>query len=109
VIKALAHITGGGLIENVPRVLPDGVIARIDSANWRAPPLFRWLHEAGQVPPAEMLRVFNCGIGMVVVVDAAQADAVTRRLTERGETVYRLGDLAPGEGPARVEVDGAGA
>jgi phosphoribosylformylglycinamidine cyclo-ligase len=109
VIKALAHITGGGLIENVPRVLPDGVIARIDSASWRAPPLFRWLHEAGQVSPAEMLQVFNCGIGMVVVVDASQVAAVTRQLSERGETVYRLGDLAPGDGPARVEIDGAGA
>jgi phosphoribosylformylglycinamidine cyclo-ligase len=106
VIKALAHITGGGLIENVPRVLPDGVVARIDPASWRAPPLFRWLHEAGKVSPAEMLRVFNCGIGMVVVVAAAQVDAVTRQLSERGETVYRLGDLAPGEGPARVEVEG---
>jgi phosphoribosylformylglycinamidine cyclo-ligase len=106
VIKALAHITGGGLLENVPRVLPNGVIARINPASWRAPPLFRWLHEAGQVTPAEMLRVFNCGIGMVVIVDAAQADAVMRHATERGETVYRLGELAAGQGPAKVELDG---
>jgi phosphoribosylformylglycinamidine cyclo-ligase len=109
VLKAVAHITGGGLVENVPRVLPDGVIARIDPASWRAPPLFRWLHETGQVAPAEMLRVFNCGIGMVVVVGAAQADAVTQHLSARGETVYRLGELAPGDGPARVELEGPGA
>jgi phosphoribosylformylglycinamidine cyclo-ligase len=108
VIKAIAHITGGGLIENVPRVLPDGVIAQIDPASWRAPPLFRWLHEAGQITPEEMLRVFNCGIGMVLVVDASSTEVVVRHLNERGETVYRLGELAPGEGPARVEVAGIG-
>ena len=108
VVKALAHITGGGLIENVPRVLPDGVFARIDPASWRAPPVFRWLHEAGQIAPDEMLRVFNCGIGMVVVVDASSSDAVVRHLKEQGETVYRLGELAPGAGPARVELAGTG-
>jgi len=108
-VKALAHITGGGLIENVPRVLPAGVIARINAASWRAPPLFRWLHEAGQITPEEMLRVFNCGIGMMVIVDAASSDAVVRQLEEQGETVYRLGELAPGAGPARVELAGTGA
>jgi phosphoribosylformylglycinamidine cyclo-ligase len=108
VLKAIAHITGGGLVENVPRVLPDGVIARIDAASWRAPALFRWLHEAGQVAPAEMLRVFNCGIGLVMVVGPAQVDPVTQHLSARGETVYRLGELTSGDGPARLEVDGAG-
>jgi phosphoribosylformylglycinamidine cyclo-ligase len=108
-IKAIAHITGGGLVENVPRVLPDGVIARIDPASWRAPPVFRWLHEAGQIAPEEMLRVFNCGIGIVVVAGASFADAVGRHLKEQGETVYRLGEVAPGEGAARVEVTGIGA
>jgi phosphoribosylformylglycinamidine cyclo-ligase len=107
-IKAVAHITGGGLIENVPRVLPDGVIARIDPASWRAPPVFRWLHEAGQIASDEMLRVFNCGVGMVVVVDDSSAQAVVRHLKEQGETVFRLGELAPGDGPARVEVAGVG-
>ena len=121
VIKAIAHITGGGLIENVPRVLPQGVVARIDPGSWRAPSVFRWLHEAGQITPEEMLRVFNCGIGMVVVVAAEAAEQAAAqlaaageqvfrigRLEEQGETVYRLGELAPGDGPARVEVAGIG-
>jgi phosphoribosylformylglycinamidine cyclo-ligase len=82
------------------------VVARIDTASWRAPPLFRWLFEAGQIKPNEMLRVFNCGIGMVLVVDPADADGVTRHLSERGETVYRLGELAPGDGHAKIQVDG---
>jgi phosphoribosylformylglycinamidine cyclo-ligase len=106
-LKAVAHITGGGLLDNLPRVLPEGVVARIDTASWRAPPVFRWLYEAGQLRPQEMLRVFNCGLGMVLVVDAAEADAMTRHLGERGETVYRIGELVPGDGPARVWVEAA--
>jgi phosphoribosylformylglycinamidine cyclo-ligase len=107
VIKAVAHITGGGLLDNVPRVLPAGVVARIDADSWRAPPVFLWLFEAGRIAPDEMLRVFNCGIGMVVVVAASDTDAVTRHLSEHGETVYRLGELVAGDGPARVHVDRA--
>jgi phosphoribosylformylglycinamidine cyclo-ligase len=67
--------------------------------------VFRWLFEAGQIKPKEMLRVFNCGIGMVLVVDAADTDVVTRHLSEHGETVYRIGELVPGDGPAKVHVD----
>jgi phosphoribosylformylglycinamidine cyclo-ligase len=106
VIKAIAHITGGGVLDNVPRVLPEGVVARIDSGSWQAPAVFRWLYEAGQIKPQEMLRVFNCGIGMVLVIDPEYTDATTRHLSERGETVYRLGEVAPGDGPAKVQVDG---
>jgi phosphoribosylformylglycinamidine cyclo-ligase len=109
VIKAIAHITGGGLLDNVPRVLPEGVVARIDAATWKAPPVFLWLYEAGKIAPEEMLRVFNCGIGMVLVVDAPSVDAVMRHLGEQGETVYRLGELVPGDGPAKVQVDGLNA
>ena len=106
-LKAIAHITGGGLLDNLPRVLPDGVVARIQTDSWRAPPVFRWLFEAGQISPNEMLRVFNCGIGMVLLIDAAATDAMTRHLSERGETVYRIGELLPGDGPAKVQVDAA--
>lgn len=106
VVKALAHITGGGIIENLPRVLPEGVIARIDAASWHAPPVFLWLYETGRITPLEMLRVFNCGIGMVLVVRADYVDPVIGHLTEHGETVYRLGELIAGDGPARVRVDG---
>jgi phosphoribosylformylglycinamidine cyclo-ligase len=106
VIKALAHITGGGLLDNVPRVLPAGAIARIDADSWNAPPVFLWLFEAGRMTPEEMLRTFNCGIGMVLVVVADYADAVSAYLREQGETVYRLGEVIAGDGPARVRVDG---
>ncbi len=106
VVKGMAHITGGGLIDNLPRVLPDGVVARIDASSWRAPPVFLWLYEAGRLRPEEMLRTFNCGIGMVLVVVADYADATITWLSERGETVSYLGELIPGEGPARVRIDG---
>lgn len=88
---ALAHITGGGLLENVPRVLPDGLTCELDRASWEMPALFHWLQSAGNVAWNEMYRTFNCGIGMVVVVapeDEAQALAVLR---EAGETVNRIG------------------
>jgi phosphoribosylformylglycinamidine cyclo-ligase len=106
VVKGLAHITGGGLIDNLPRVLPEGVVARIDASSWHAPPVFLWLYEAGRLRPDEMLRTFNCGIGMVLVVVAEYADATIGYLSERGETVSYLGELIPGEGPARVRIDG---
>jgi phosphoribosylformylglycinamidine cyclo-ligase len=106
VVKALAHVTGGGLLDNLPRVLPEGVVARIDAGSWHAPPVFLWLYEAARMNAEEMLRTFNCGIGMVLVVVADYADDVVRFLTEKGETVYRLGELVEGDGPARVQVDG---
>lgn len=92
-IKGLAHITGGGLLDNVPRILRPGLAARLHRDAWKMPELFTWLQREGQVADVEMHRVFNCGIGMVVVVSAAEADAVAATLREQGETVYRLGEI----------------
>jgi phosphoribosylformylglycinamidine cyclo-ligase len=90
-IKGLAHITGGGLVGNVPRVLKDDLAARIDRSSWKLPPVFEWLKVQGNVAEDEMLRVFNCGIGMVVVVDAAAAEAAMDAFRLSGETVFRIG------------------
>ncbi len=92
-IKGMAHITGGGITENVPRVLPANVVADIDSATWQMPKLFLWLQSEGKVEQQEMFRTFNCGIGMVVIVDAADADAAIKQLQEAGETVSRIGNI----------------
>ncbi|CDK97604.1 Phosphoribosylformylglycinamidine cyclo-ligase [Magnetospirillum gryphiswaldense MSR-1 v2] len=97
-VKAMAHITGGGLIENVPRVLPDGVVAHIDAKTWTLPPVFQWLAKEGGVAAREMARTFNCGIGMVVVVAADKADEAARILRENGETVYTIGSLRARQG-----------
>ena len=104
-VKGLAHITGGGLTENVPRILAEGLVARIDARSWALPPLFQWLREAGQVADQEMYRVFNCGIGMAVVVSEIDADAVETRLAGAGEAVYRIGRIGQrGSGEAQCVV-----
>lgn len=90
-VHALAHITGGGLTENLPRVLPDDLGATIDLNSWELAPVFRWMAETGGIVEAEMLKTFNCGIGMIVVCAADQADDLTALLSEQGETVSRLG------------------
>jgi len=90
-VKAFAHITGGGVTENLPRVLPASLAARVDA--WDLPPVFAWLQEVGNVPLAELRRTFNCGIGMVVVVSKTSAAAVEKQLKKEGETVIRLGSL----------------
>ena len=92
-IKGLAHITGGGLVENVPRMLPDTLTADIDVRTWSQPSVFSWLQRAGNVSAAEMARAFNCGVGMIIVVDAASAAAVHKTFEAEGETVYRIGQL----------------
>lgn len=92
-VKGLAHITGGGLLENVPRILREGLQARLQRQSWTLPPLFQWLQQQGQVDDNEMYRVFNCGIGMVMVVSPDQADAVAASLQGHGETVFRLGEV----------------
>ncbi|MBL8835839.1 MAG: phosphoribosylformylglycinamidine cyclo-ligase [Alphaproteobacteria bacterium] len=91
IAKAMAHITGGGLVENVPRVVPDDAAVELDARSWNLPPVFRWLATAGAVAPEEMVRVFNCGIGMVVIVAADRADKASQMLTSAGETVHRIG------------------
>lgn len=90
-IKGMAHITGGGISENVPRILPDNTVAAIDTQSWPLPKLFQWLQQAGQVNSQEMYRTFNCGIGMVLVVNAADAAEVQQFLQQQGETVYEIG------------------
>lgn len=92
-IKGLAHITGGGLLDNVPRILQPGLQAHIESSSWRMPALFEWLRQEGEIDRQEMYRVFNCGIGMVLVVAADSASAVSQMLSDAGETVYTLGEV----------------
>ena len=92
-IKGLAHITGGGFDDNVARILPDHVAAEIDAGAWTLPPVFRWLIDDGGIAPGEMARTFNCGIGMVAVAAADDAEAAERILSDNGETVFRIGRI----------------
>ncbi len=92
-VKGMAHITGGGLLENVPRVLPGNVVAQLDGKAWHTPKLFDWLREMGNVAPQEMYRTFNCGIGMVVIVDKADAGAAVAQLNAAGERATVIGAI----------------
>jgi phosphoribosylformylglycinamidine cyclo-ligase len=107
-VKALAHLTGGGFPDNIPRVLPKGLGVRIDLARVPVLPVFKWLAAVGAVAEPEMLRTFNCGIGMIAVVEPARADTVAAAFTAGGESVVRLGVVTrPAEGAAAVAYDGA--
>lgn len=97
-VHALAHITGGGITENLPRVLPEGLGAEVALGAWSLPPVFAWLREAGGIAEAEMLKTFNSGIGMILVVAAERADALTELIETQGETVQRLGTVVAGDG-----------
>ncbi len=99
-VRALAHITGGGLTENLPRVLPEGLGAEIDLNAWDLPPVFKWMAETGGIAESEMLKTFNCGIGMIVVCAADQADDLTTLLAEAGESVARIGTVTAAPGVA---------
>ena len=99
-VHALSHITGGGLLENIPRVLPDHLAAHINLDSWQRPEVFNWLQANGNVDETEMHRVLNCGIGMVAVVPAAQAERAREHLQAQGETVYTLGHITPRTGEA---------
>ncbi|MDO4449361.1 MAG: phosphoribosylformylglycinamidine cyclo-ligase [Moraxella sp.] len=101
-IHAMAHITGGGLTENLPRVLPDDLSAEINLNSWEFPPVFKWLQEKGNIDPMEMVRTFNCGVGFVVVVPADKADKTLEFLTAQGETAWKLGQIGKRSGNAVV-------
>ena len=92
-IKGMAHITGGGLLENVPRILPDNTQAVIQAGSWPRPESFNWLQEKGNIEDHEMYRVFNNGIGMAVIVAADKAEEAMKLFREAGETVYRIGEI----------------
>lgn len=104
-LKAAAHITGGGLPGNLPRVLPAGLTAVLDGTSWPVPPVFAFLAEAGNVTAEEMLRVFNCGLGMVIAVPAARAGEAASMLEAAGERVFRIGALEASEGAAAIRID----
>ncbi len=95
-VRALAHITGGGLTDNIPRVLPDGLEAVLKRRNWPEDPLFDWLQRTGNIDPAEMYRTFNCGIGMVVIVPAGQENAALELLATHGEAAHLIGEIRAG-------------
>ncbi len=104
---ALCHVTGGGFQENIPRVLPEGTKAVIDTNSWQWPAVFNWLQEAGNVATAEMFRTFNCGVGMIVAVPAEKADAAVTLLNAEGEQAWIIGEIQPlNEGEAQVEFIG---
>ncbi|MGB1108823.1 MAG: phosphoribosylformylglycinamidine cyclo-ligase [Gammaproteobacteria bacterium] len=100
-LKAIAHITGGGLPENLPRVLPDGTAALIDESSWQLPDVFAWLKSVGNIADSEMYRTFNCGVGMVLVVSEADSQATLEALNASGEQAWILGEITDrGEGDA---------
>jgi phosphoribosylformylglycinamidine cyclo-ligase len=97
-IKGMAHITGGGLIENIPRILPENACAQLDAKTWRLPNIFRWLSEIGDVRPQDMVNTLNCGLGLVFVCDPAHAGALKTCFETQGETVYQIGQITARQG-----------
>ena len=97
-VHGLAHITGGGLTENPPRILPEGLACEIDLGTWTLPPVFQWLARTAGMSQAELLKTFNCGIGLILAVEATRADAIQALLSDMGETVTRLGRITEGQG-----------
>jgi phosphoribosylformylglycinamidine cyclo-ligase len=109
-VNALSHITGGGLLENIPRVLPDNAKAVINTDSWTLPPVFTWLQEKGNVEPTEMYRTFNCGVGMVICVPAEKQEEALSILAAANETAWVIGSIAEAkDGEEQVELAGMGA
>ncbi len=109
-IKGLSHITGGGFVENIPRILPDGVTVDVDASRWILPPVFDWLRTTGNITPPEMAKTFNCGIGMAVIVPADKQELATKIFEENGETVYYIGTVRAkkGDEPSTTVTGSAG-
>jgi phosphoribosylformylglycinamidine cyclo-ligase len=105
-VKGLSHITGGGFLENIPRVMPKGLLADIDSGAWHLPDVFAWLQSEGNIETREMARTFNCGIGMVVFVPREHSDAAKALFEKHGETVYKIGTVEESEGDPKCRVSG---
>lgn len=103
-VKGLAHITGGGLLENIPRVLPENTVASIQAKSWQRPAVFDWLQQHGNVTDTEMYRTFNCGIGMVVIVAAADASKVVQHFAACNMPAWQIGTITPGQGEAYVSM-----
>jgi phosphoribosylformylglycinamidine cyclo-ligase len=106
-VHALAHITGGGITENLNRALPDDLDAEVDLGTWAMPPVIPYVCRAARLNETEALKTFNCGLGMILVVDALRAEAVKRTLEEAGETVFEVGRVVPGEGAVRYRNEGS--
>lgn len=104
-LKGLSHITGGGFLENIPRVLPSGTGCYVDAKAWVLPPVFKWLMKEGGVEPLEMARTFNNGIGMILIVSPDKVDEVIRTIQVHGERVYRVGGVVAGEGVEMRNLD----
>ncbi len=103
-VHAMAHITGGGITENLPRMLPKGLQANINLASWPRPAVFQWLQEQGKIAEQEMLKTFNCGIGLIVCVSPEDAKSATNLLSQRGESVFEIGDIVAAPGDAAPDV-----
>ncbi|VAW58010.1 Phosphoribosylformylglycinamidine cyclo-ligase, partial [hydrothermal vent metagenome] len=103
-IHAMSHITGGGLLENIPRVMPENTRAQIDASSWQLPDVFKWLQREGNIEMQEMYRTFNCGIGMVLVVNAEDVDNAIELLNRAGERACRLGEITSSAGAPDVVI-----
>ncbi|MDH5765764.1 MAG: phosphoribosylformylglycinamidine cyclo-ligase [Gammaproteobacteria bacterium] len=104
-IHAMSHITGGGLLENLPRVMPDNTRAQIDASSWKMPALFQWLQQQGNVAQAEMYRTFNCGVGMVLIVDGEDTEQALELLNASGETAWKIGEVVSATGQADITIE----